>query len=249
MSTSTCDVWFSSITGEGDSAQSFVPALALAHSFRWKLMLWRDKCSVCGDQIHSVWVAFLCMVRGQWCHHSCSGIHSLADYYLLAAGPMELSHMLHHSPTCSAHQGAGVLRLGMNMFDPLVLRLPLLMANLHQTQQPPSPDEHCCSRTFLRERQIPAVQLQLHPPLPCRTAGLPASPPGAGRLRATDHRPTRGGGLVTLVHHSIPNRQGWKKPRVKKKKKTSCFLWLESKVMMTSLGCITPCVPMSDHLC
>ena len=42
MSTSTCDVWFSSITGVGDSAHSFVPALALAHSFRWKLMLWRD---------------------------------------------------------------------------------------------------------------------------------------------------------------------------------------------------------------
>ena len=34
MSTSTCDVWFSSITGVGDSAHSFVPALALAHSFR-----------------------------------------------------------------------------------------------------------------------------------------------------------------------------------------------------------------------
>ena len=42
MSTSTCDVWFSSIRGVGDSAHSFVPALALALSFRWKLMLWRD---------------------------------------------------------------------------------------------------------------------------------------------------------------------------------------------------------------
>ena len=42
MSTSTCDVWFSSITGVGDLAHSLVPALALAHSLRWKLMLWRD---------------------------------------------------------------------------------------------------------------------------------------------------------------------------------------------------------------
>ena len=40
---------------------------------------------------------------------------------------------------------------------------------------PPTPDEHCCSRTCLRERQVPAVQLQQHPPLPRRTAGLPAS--------------------------------------------------------------------------
>ena len=35
---------------------------------------------------------------------------------------------------------------------------------------PPSPDEHCCPRTCLRERQIPAVQLQQHPSLPRRTS-------------------------------------------------------------------------------
>ena len=41
---------------------------------------------------------------------------------LPAAGSIE---MLHTSLTCSIHQGAGVLRLGTNTFDPLVRGLPL----------------------------------------------------------------------------------------------------------------------------
>ena len=70
---------------------------------------------------------------------------------LPAAGPKELPHMLHHSFTCSAHQGPGVLRLGTNSFNPLVRGLPLPAVPLHLTQLP-SPDEHRHSRTHLRER-------------------------------------------------------------------------------------------------
>ena len=44
----------------------------------------QDPCSVCGDRVNSSWVAFLFMVCDQWCHRSCSGIHSPADYRRLA---------------------------------------------------------------------------------------------------------------------------------------------------------------------
>ena len=73
--------------------------------------------SVCGDRVHPGWVSFLCMVCDQWCHSRCSGIHSPADYWRLF--PWSCPYMLHPSPTCSAHQGAGVLRLGVNTFDPI----------------------------------------------------------------------------------------------------------------------------------
>ena len=44
----------------------------------------QDPCSVCGNRVHPGWVAFLCMVCDQWFHCRCSGIHSQADYLRLA---------------------------------------------------------------------------------------------------------------------------------------------------------------------
>ena len=104
---------------------------------------------------------------------------------LQTTGPMQLPHMLHTGPTFSTLQGAGVLRLGTNSFDPLVRGLRLPSVPLHRTQFP-IPDELCCSRNCLRERQVPAVQLQRHSSLPRRAAELPTPSPGAGRLRARD---------------------------------------------------------------
>ena len=57
---------------------------------------------------------------------------------LPAAGPVELPHLLHPSPTCNAHQGAWVLRLGANTFDPLVWGLSLAPVPFHRTQLPPT---------------------------------------------------------------------------------------------------------------
>ena len=44
----------------------------------------RDPCSVGGSRVYAGWVAFICTVCNQWCHHGCTGIHSTADYLRLA---------------------------------------------------------------------------------------------------------------------------------------------------------------------
>ena len=44
----------------------------------------QDFCSVRGKQVHTDWVAFLCIVCDQWCYRHCAWIHSIADYRWLA---------------------------------------------------------------------------------------------------------------------------------------------------------------------
>ena len=53
---------------------------------------------------------------------------------LPAAGPVVLPHMNHPTPTCNAHQEAGVIRLGANTLDLLVRGLPLPQVPFHRTQ-------------------------------------------------------------------------------------------------------------------
>ena len=73
-------------------SSAFPPSVSLLHLFSLLVLAGiephpgpvQDPCSVCCIRVYAGWVAFLCMVCNQWCHRRYAGIHSSADYQLLA---------------------------------------------------------------------------------------------------------------------------------------------------------------------
>ena len=112
----------------------------------------QDPCSVCGDRVHaSLCRLFLYGVRPVVPPPL---LRDLLPSRLSAAGPVELPHMLHTRST-SKPESSDMERMRSTLSS---RGLPL-----HRTHLP-SPDEHCCTKTRIRERQVPAVQRQ--PSLP-----------------------------------------------------------------------------------
>ena len=162
------------------------------------------------------------MVCDQWCHRRCSGIHSPAR--LPAASPVELPHMLHPSPTCAPtrERDSSDLERTRSILlcrdSHLSLSIGLRSPSAQTSTAVPGPSLergrflqfncnsilqcHTKLQDFLHRHQVLVACVQE------TKLGVNSS-----LKEFTDYatvrrgRPTGvGGGLVALVHHSIPYR-------------------------------------------
>ena len=131
---------------------------------------------------------------------------------LLAAGPVELPHMLYTGPTCSTHQGAGVLLPRTDTFH------PSSRDSLSFGPSFPAQTSTAAAGSILK-REAGSCNLtataSFTATLNCKTSCIITgcwSPvwkrQNSGYATVRCDRLTGGGdgGLVTLVHHSVPYR-------------------------------------------
>ena len=174
----------------------------------------QNPCSECGSRVHAGWVAFLFMVQTMvpppLRRNPFHGKLPVAD-------PVELPNMFHPSPTCSTHQRDGY---GADTFD-LFFQRSLSTgphSPAHTSTSTPGPAleggrflqfncngiQHCHAelQDFLHRDQVLVACVQE------TKLGVNSS-----LKEFTDYATIRrdrpggcGGGLATLVHHSVPFR-------------------------------------------
>ena len=157
------------------TSSAFLSGQGLSHTQALTISLWQ----------YTGWVASLCMVCNQWCHHRYAGIHSSADYQRLASWscltcstPVPPAAPTRESESSDMEHTHSTLSSG----DSLSQRSRSIRPSSPAQTSTTAPGSSTCHWG----RQVSAVQLKQHPTLTRLAAGLPSPLPGIGRLCARD---------------------------------------------------------------